>query len=184
MLGVVFKSGMFTTIKNTQALEFYGIYLPPEVPQGRINLFQKLLPTMINNLEVKVSLGLDNLSCFNKAIAFLGPKQFDFFERDSTKDYGRLFEWYRYDILSRLKGTLFEEQPEWIHLHTEGVDFIKQFRNTDKMLIFIHVYFSLKGNSKADNNIQKLIKDLANTIGCVNFCSCLIELICNKDLET
>jgi hypothetical protein len=86
------------------------------------------------------------------------------------------------DILKRLNGTIFQEQPEWIYMHNIGIDLIKKYRNVDKILIYINICLSLKNNNKVQVNLKKILQDFSSTIGVVPFCTCLIEIICNLDL--
>jgi|JI6StandDraft_1071083.scaffolds.fasta_scaffold22994_4 hypothetical protein len=76
LLGLVLKSGIFLTLKNTSALEFeavaaYSTAVSPSV------LFEILPLRTVPPYEIQQSLGLDNLNILGGKIAYLGGSSVD-----------------------------------------------------------------------------------------------------------
>lgn len=178
MLGIVLRNGMFAALRNVAALEVESITGYSTSPLPSL-LFEKQGPTANPPEEILQSLGVSSLSVTGSSLAYFSPNNIDTIEMKFPHG-GQLV-----DITKEQKWLYdppFEQHREWLYFHSAGVEHITRYTPTDKLLILLNIR-DTRFSKLLDQKILQLLEDLCETIGVVEFCSNLIEIICNPRLR-
>lgn len=132
------RNGMFVLLKNTSALEVEHISAFATNFQPKV-LFEKLPPRGSPPMEIRQSLGLDNLAMSGGRIVYLGGSSVDVLDSMVPLE-GQLVEVT--DSTGWIRHSPFETNRSWLYFHSAGVELLTKYTPVDKLLVLLHIQLS------------------------------------------